>query len=38
MTPLTVIVMFQPKFRQLERQHPQVANPLRAAIRTRLSE
>jgi len=37
-TPLTAIVMFQREFREMERQHPEVADRLRAAIRARLSE
>jgi CRP-like cAMP-binding protein len=37
-SPLTAIVMFQREFRELERQHAEVADRLRAAIRARLSE
>ncbi|HZT91411.1 MAG TPA: cyclic nucleotide-binding domain-containing protein [Gaiellaceae bacterium] len=37
-TPLTAIVMFQREFRQMERELPDVADKIRAAIRARLSE
>jgi CRP/FNR family transcriptional regulator, cyclic AMP receptor protein len=36
--PLTVIVMFQREFRQMEQEMPEVADRIRAAIRARLSE
>ena len=36
--PLTVIVMFQREFKQMESDMPEVAERIRAAIRARLSE
>jgi CRP-like cAMP-binding protein len=36
--PLTVVVMFQREFRQMEGEMPDVAERIRAAIRARLSE
>jgi CRP/FNR family transcriptional regulator, cyclic AMP receptor protein len=35
-SPLRVIVMFQREFRQMERDYPEVADRIRAAIRARL--
>jgi CRP-like cAMP-binding protein len=37
-TPLTVVVMFQREFRRMERDLPEVAARVRAAVRARLSE
>jgi CRP-like cAMP-binding protein len=37
-TPLTVVVMFQREFRRMERDLPEVAERVRAAVRARLSE
>jgi CRP/FNR family transcriptional regulator, cyclic AMP receptor protein len=37
-SPLRVIVMFQREFRQMERDHPEVAGRLRAAITARLAD
>jgi CRP/FNR family transcriptional regulator, cyclic AMP receptor protein len=36
-TPMTAIVMFGPTFRHVEREMPQLAEQIRAAIRERLS-
>ena len=36
-TPLTAIVIFGPNFRHVERELPELAQQIRAAIRDRLS-
>jgi CRP-like cAMP-binding protein len=37
-SPLRVIVMFQREFRQMEHDHPEIADRLRAAIAARLAD